>query len=177
MTWHFDYHLSASVHQHRWWAGGYDLEIGHFRGATMVVSWWIVAFWPVFTVDECYCREMVIRVCGQHRTLHFYNTDKLVFTIFIKYKFFVTTIIIINIMQQWWNPITAAETLYVHGEKACYQWFPPIVHYSYFPRKRGNTHTFFRGIPRAHSEAATRIKLVIKLLHKQTRYKTCTQYT
>ena len=33
---HFDYHLSASKcnkvkgHQHRWLAGGYDLEIGHF---------------------------------------------------------------------------------------------------------------------------------------------------
>ena len=31
-------------HQHRWLAGGYNLEIGHFRSSTMVVTWWIVAF-------------------------------------------------------------------------------------------------------------------------------------
>ena len=35
-------------HQHRWLAGGYDLEIGHFlEVVSMVVTWWIVAFCPV----------------------------------------------------------------------------------------------------------------------------------
>ena len=30
---------------HQWLAGGYDLEIGHFRGGySMVVSWWRVGF-------------------------------------------------------------------------------------------------------------------------------------
>ena len=32
-------------YQHRWLAGGYDLEIGHLlEVASMVVTWWIVAF-------------------------------------------------------------------------------------------------------------------------------------
>ena len=34
-------------HQHLWLAGGYDLEIRHFfEIASMVVTWWIVAFLP-----------------------------------------------------------------------------------------------------------------------------------
>ena len=48
MTQHFDYRPSAQRvkgHQHRWLAGGYDLEIGLFRGGySMVVSWLIAAF-------------------------------------------------------------------------------------------------------------------------------------
>ena len=31
-------------HQYRWLAGGYDLEIGHLEVASMVVTWWIMAF-------------------------------------------------------------------------------------------------------------------------------------
>ena len=39
-------------HQYRWLAGGYDLEIGHFlEVASMVVTWWIVAFLP--SVGRC----------------------------------------------------------------------------------------------------------------------------
>ena len=37
--------IKMSGHQHRWLAGGYDLEIGHFLEVdSMVVTWWIVAF-------------------------------------------------------------------------------------------------------------------------------------
>ena len=33
-------------HQYRWLAGGYDRKIGQFlEVASMVVTWWIVAFW------------------------------------------------------------------------------------------------------------------------------------
>ena len=39
--------IKVSGYQHRWLAGGYDLEIGHFLEVdSMVVSWWIVAFLP-----------------------------------------------------------------------------------------------------------------------------------
>ena len=31
-------------HQYRWLAGGYDLQIGFFKVASMVVTWWIVVF-------------------------------------------------------------------------------------------------------------------------------------
>ena len=34
--------IKVSVHQQRWLAGGYDLEIGQVD--SMVVSWWIVVF-------------------------------------------------------------------------------------------------------------------------------------
>ena len=37
--------IIVSGHQYRWLAGGYDLEIKHFLElASMVVTWWIVAF-------------------------------------------------------------------------------------------------------------------------------------
>ena len=38
--------IKAKGHQHQWLAGGYDLERGHFRGDSMVVTWRIVAFLP-----------------------------------------------------------------------------------------------------------------------------------
>ena len=31
-------------HQYQWLVGGYDLEIGLLEMASMVVSWWLVAF-------------------------------------------------------------------------------------------------------------------------------------
>ena len=34
-------------HQYRWLAGGYDLEIEHFRSPSMVVTWWIGFFCAV----------------------------------------------------------------------------------------------------------------------------------
>ena len=40
-------------HQHRWLAGGYDLEIGHFlEVASMVVTWLIVALLPITTSNR-----------------------------------------------------------------------------------------------------------------------------
>ena len=40
----------VSGHHYWWLAGGYDLEIGHFlEVASMVVTWWIVAFLRSFT--------------------------------------------------------------------------------------------------------------------------------
>ena len=37
--------IKVSGLQHRWLACGYDLETGHFlEVASMVVTWWIVAF-------------------------------------------------------------------------------------------------------------------------------------
>ena len=37
--------IKVPGHQYWWLAGGYDLEIRHFlEAASMVVTWWIVAF-------------------------------------------------------------------------------------------------------------------------------------
>ena len=37
--------IKVKCHQHQWLAGGYDLEIGQFlEVASMVATWWIVAF-------------------------------------------------------------------------------------------------------------------------------------
>ena len=36
--------IKMSGHQYQCLAGGYDLEIGHLEVASMVVSWWTVAF-------------------------------------------------------------------------------------------------------------------------------------
>ena len=39
--------IKVKGHQHRWLAGDYDLEIGHFLEVdSMVISWWIVACLP-----------------------------------------------------------------------------------------------------------------------------------
>ena len=43
MTWHFDYHPSASEwrgHQYRWLAGGYDLELDFLEVASSL-AWWL----------------------------------------------------------------------------------------------------------------------------------------
>ena len=41
--------LSVPGHQYQWLAGDYDLDIGHFYVASMVVTWWIVVFCAVIT--------------------------------------------------------------------------------------------------------------------------------
>ena len=46
--------IKVSGHQYQWLAGVYDLEIGHFLDvASMVVTWWIVAFGTVLTSLTC----------------------------------------------------------------------------------------------------------------------------
>ena len=46
----------VSGHQH-WWLAGDDLERGHFRGGyriySMVVTWWIVAFFAQWVITTC----------------------------------------------------------------------------------------------------------------------------
>ena len=45
--------MKVSGHQYQWLAGGYDLEKGHFlEVASMVVTWWIVAFLCSASVPE-----------------------------------------------------------------------------------------------------------------------------
>ena len=36
--------IKVSGFQHQWLAGGYDLDIGHFRSGCMAITWWIVGF-------------------------------------------------------------------------------------------------------------------------------------
>ena len=41
--------VKVKGYEKRWLAGGYDLEIGHILGvASMVFTWWTVAFCSVF---------------------------------------------------------------------------------------------------------------------------------
>ena len=51
--------IKVSGHQHRWLAGGYDLEMGLIEVDCMVVSWWIVAFLPSGTRQVNVCEEDV----------------------------------------------------------------------------------------------------------------------
>ena len=39
-------YMTLCRHQHLWLAGGYDLEMTFLEVASMVVTWWIVAFLP-----------------------------------------------------------------------------------------------------------------------------------
>ena len=57
MTRHLNYRrtlarviIKVSGYQHRWLAGGYDLEVTFLEVASMVVTWWIVAFLPSETL-------------------------------------------------------------------------------------------------------------------------------
>ena len=55
--------IKVKGHQYRWLVGGYDLETGHFflDVASMVVTWWIVAFCTV-VFSCCMCSTVENKV-------------------------------------------------------------------------------------------------------------------